>query len=455
MIVLVEGFDPDAVALAKLLALEGRTVRIAGFGDPPLSAVGPLEAAGATVEPGADLDASPGPADVAYLDVWTPEVAPRVARLRAQGTIVSCLADLVLERHRGPSIGITGTAGKTTTTALVGQVLAEAGIDHAVGRGARAGNLWPTVDLLERPPGAGQLLLLELTSSHLAFMHHSPTIAAVTCFWPDHLELHGGLAAYRAAKEVIVRYQVAGDLVVMNADDDAASFASVTPAIRHAFSLHGPISQGAYLDSGRGVVIAGDGRETALGSIHTGTPHPGNAVAAAAIAAAAGATTAAIARGLARAATPPWRAEQSGSVAGARVVNDGMAATPSKCAAVLRRFPLSSVVLVAGGTADIGAGPVHASPEEQALLDLACDEVARAARLVVLFGDGGEVLAPRLRSRGVVVCATGSLDEAVARAVNAAPGADALVFSPMFPVALEDRARFAALVACPAGKADA
>lgn len=260
MDVLIEGFGADDIALARLLAAEGNAVRLAS----PAPATGEIHALrelGIDVRAGVDLDADPGEADVAYLDVWTPEVAPRVRRLRARGTRISCLGDLLLERWAGPTIGITGTAGKTTTTALTAAILRTAGIPVVASAGARAGNLWPTGDLLDRlPPHAGAagadgadgtVLLLELTSSHLAFMRSSPTIAAVISFWPDHLELHGDLDRYRAAKETIVRHQGAGDLVVVNADDAAAGFAAATRAGVREFSLLRSVERGAYLDPER------------------------------------------------------------------------------------------------------------------------------------------------------------------------------------------------------------
>ena len=150
--VLVEGFDADAIALARLLAGEGNAVRIAGP-EPEPDEARELRELAIDVQGGVDLDAAPGEPEIAYLDVWTPEVAPRVGLLRARGARISCLGDLVLERWAGPSIGITGTAGKTTTTALSAAILREAGIDIAVSKGARAGNLWPTADLLERVAG--------------------------------------------------------------------------------------------------------------------------------------------------------------------------------------------------------------------------------------------------------------------------------------------------------------
>ena len=449
MTLLVEGFEPDQIALAAHLAAAAPRggVRLAAAGPAPQEALA-LAALGVAVEPHSDLDVDPGPADVAYLDVWTPEVSPRVQKLRAQGTRVSCLGDLLLERWPGPTLGITGTAGKTTTTSLVAAALRAAGIKTAVSGGGRAGNLWPTADLLDRLASAtpDMLLVLELTSSHLAFMHASPQIAAVVSFWPDHLELHGDLAGYRAAKETIVRHQRPGDLVVVNVDDAAAGLADVTPAERVEFSLTHPVERGAYLDPSRGVVLAAGGHETLLGPIHVRAPHPANVVAAAAIAAAAGAAPEAIAAGIAVAPPLPWRAQPAGTLAGVPVVDDGMAATPAKAAAALAAHPDGSVVLIAGGLLELGAGPVHTMPEERNLLAAALDEAARAAQLVVLFGAAADRLEPMLRERGVRTLRPNGLDEAVRVAVANLEDARALLFSPMFPVSLEDRQRFASLV---------
>ena len=455
--ILIEGFGPDEIALARLLAAEGSSVRLASPA-PATADVLALRELGVRIEPEADLDARPGAADIAYLDVWTPEVAPRVRRLRAQGTRVSCLGDLLLERWRGPSIGITGTAGKTSTTAFTAEILRSAGIEPAVSRGARAGNLWPTAELLDRlgadePPAAEGVLLLELTSSHLAFMSTSPTIAAVVSFWPDHLELHGSLARYRAAKETIVRHQGPGAAVVVNADDASAGFAAPRPRpSSYEFSTRHPVDRGAYLDPERGVVLAGDDGETALGHIESRTPHPANVLAAAAIAAAAGAGPAAIASGIEGTALPPWRGQPVGTLAGVPAVNDGMAATPLKTAALLRTYPDRSIVLIAGGLNDAGGGSVHSTPEEEALLGRACDEIQRVARGCVVFGDAGPRLAHYLRKRNVAPIVTDDLESAVVAATHNADGASAIVFSPLFPVSLDDRRLFATLVDDPAGR---
>ena len=254
---LVEGFDRDAVALARLLASEGREVTIAAPGPVTTEALA-LRPLGVTVRERADLDGDPGEHDEAFLDVWTPEVAPRVARLRGAGCRVRCLGDLVVERASIPTIGITGTAGKTTTAAFLVQLLRLAGVEAHASTTARAGNLWPTAELLPVP--ATGVLVLELTSSHLCFMHRSPAVAVITCFWPDHLELHGTLERYRAAKKRIVLEQSADDAVVANEDDEGAvSIATGSAGRRFGFSAGGEVDRGAFV-RGASIVLREIGR---------------------------------------------------------------------------------------------------------------------------------------------------------------------------------------------------
>jgi len=449
MNVLVEGFGPDARAVARFLAGEGATVRVAD-GSHHVEDTARLRDLGITVETGVDLDRNPGPADVAYLDVWTPEIAPRVQRLRAQGTRISSIGDLLLERWPGPTVGITGTAGKTTTTSLVASILRAGGSDVAVSAGARAGNLWPTGDLLDMLVGdaetSDRVLLLELTSSHLAFMHSSPAIAAIVSFWPDHLELHGDLESYRAAKGTIAAHQHADDTLVLNADDDSRGFAPGAQCPILEFSCQRRLRHGAYR-SGSELVLAGfSDDEIRVGVPLDGATHPGNLVAAAAIAAAAGASPSEIAAGITNSSPLPYRGRPVGTIRGIPVVDDGMAATPAKARALLMGYADRSIILIAGGTGEAGGGSVHSAPAEIELLEQACDEIARAARVVVVFGPAGIRLASMLAERGVRLVATDTLEVAVATAAQVGDGEGAIVFSPLFPVALEDRVGFEALV---------
>lgn len=433
--ILVEGFDRDAVVLARTLAREGHRVTLAGPGDASQQAL-ELRASRVVVRARTSLDTEPGHHDEAFLDVWTPEVAPRVALLRESGCVVRCLGDHVLERSPVPTIGVTGTAGKTTTAAFLTYLLRTAGSTVHTGTTARAGNLWPTAELL--PPPTDGVVLMELTSSHLCFTTHSPTIAVITCFWPDHLELHGSLERYRAAKEAIVRHQRPSDIVVANEDDDAAAaIASLSPGRHFGFSATREVEAGAFVRGPEMMLRDASGERSFALPPTLDAPRLQALLAAAATALAAGA----LPETLRAPEPPPYRAARVGRLGDTELIDDGMAATPSKTASALHDFPDASVVLVAGGELEAAGLPVHASREERKLLEEACAQARRVARLVVLFGPAATRLAPSFDRRLTLRATT--LDEAIALASTHAEGAKMLVVSPMFPLPPEDRERIA------------
>jgi UDP-N-acetylmuramoylalanine--D-glutamate ligase len=436
---LIEGFDHDAVTLARLFVRAGRRVSLAGPGAASQQALA-LRHEGVEVHAHRDLDLDPGNHDEAFLDFWTPEIAPRVALLRDSGCAVRCLGDLVLERATVPTIGVTGTAGKTTTAAFVAYLLRNAGVTVHASTTARAANLWPTAELV--PPPTDGVLLMELTSSHLCFMLRSPTIAVITCFWPDHLELHGSLDRYRAAKAAIVRWQAPDDIVVVNEDDPgAAAIADLSSGRRFGFSMSDELDAGAFVHRDEVVLrdTVGD-RSFGVPSRLDG-PRLQALLAAAATALAAGA----IPEQLAPPQTPPFRATHVGRRGTTELIDDGMAATPAKTASTLDDCADASVVLVAGGELESAGLPVHASQEEQTLLEQACAEARRVARLVVLFGPAAERLAPFFEP-GRTLRAT-TLDEAIGLASEHAEDAKVLVVSPMFPLPLAERERIAPALA--------
>jgi UDP-N-acetylmuramoylalanine-D-glutamate ligase len=412
--VVVESTAPEAAALARFVASEGARVRVATPGE---------------------LDENPH-ADAAFLDVWTPEVAPRVAGLRGSGALVTCLGDLILARAGARAIAITGTAGKTTTTSFTVQLLRAAGIEVAAPEPGISGNLWPDATLLPEL-ARERLLVLELTSSHLAFCSSSPHVAVATSFWPDHLELHGSLGAYRHAKEAIVREQRAGDLLVVPADGSGEGFIAASAASVVRFSTEGPVERGAFVRAGR-LVARWDDEERALGDVEQ-LPVRGrllvSALAAVAAVLAVDAAPDALAHGLGSLTLPPHRFVEVARVAGVPVLDDSMAGTPTKAAAALDLYPDGSLVLVAGGELEGSAGPVHATPEEQKLLADACELAHRKARKTVLFGSAAYTLDALLPGAELA----GDLAEALERAVALADGAAAVLVAPMFPLAPEER----------------
>jgi UDP-N-acetylmuramoylalanine--D-glutamate ligase len=439
MTALIEGFDHDAVALARLLAKEGRRVTLAGPGAASQTAL-ELRSAGVEVRAHADLDSNPGRHEEAFLDVWTPEVAPRVELLRESGCVVRCLGDLVLERASVPTIGVTGTAGKTTTALFLAYLLRSAGATVHTSTTARAANLWPTMELV--PPPTDGVVLMELTSSHLCFTTRSPRIAVLTCFWPDHLELHGSLARYREAKAAIVRFQRPGDMVVVNEDDPgAAAIADLSPGRRYGFSAADEVDAGAFVHEQEIVLRDTVGERSFRVPLGLDAPRLQALLAAAATTLAAGA----IPEQLGPPQAPPFRATRVGRLGSTELIDDGMAATPAKAASTLDEHPDASVVLVAGGELENAGLPVHSSPEEEALLEHACAEARRVARFVVLFGPAAERLAPFFDPARTLRAT--SLDEAIELASEHAGDAKVLVVSPMFPLDLAEREKIAPALA--------
>ena len=173
--------------------------------------------------------ATPGEYDEAFLDVWTPEVAPRVARpacRRMPSSAASATSSSsALRCRRSGSRAPPGRRRRPRSS--------RSSSDGPASRSTRArpparGTSGRRAELL--PPSTDGVVLMELTSSHLCFTTRAPTVAVITCFWPDHLELHGSLERYRAAKEAIVRWQGPDDVVVVNEDDaGAAAIADRSP----------------------------------------------------------------------------------------------------------------------------------------------------------------------------------------------------------------------------------
>jgi UDP-N-acetylmuramoylalanine--D-glutamate ligase len=145
-----------------------------------------------------------------------PRPHPVAAAARAAGKRIVCDIELLARAQRTAGfVGITGTNGKSTTTALIGHILAEAGLPCEVGGNIGRGAL----DLA--PLGADGIYVLELSSYQLELLE---TFRANVAVWlnitPDHIDRHGDMAGYVAAKENIFAHQRPGDCAVIGVDDE-------------------------------------------------------------------------------------------------------------------------------------------------------------------------------------------------------------------------------------------
>jgi UDP-N-acetylmuramoylalanine--D-glutamate ligase len=380
--------------------------------------------------------------EVRLLSPWTPLPVLR----GGDAGMLSGAADLLLRFSPLPVLGVTGSAGKTTTARLAEAMLREGGVHVMTADDAPADNAWPTAALVGRVLAAAPpaWCVAELTSNHLAVCSASPRIACVTNVWPDHVDQHGSLAAYVEAKRRIVAFQGPGDWAVVNADDAGALDLVAGAAARILpCSLTRPASDpGAGVESGR-LTVRLDGVVCDLGPVASLPPAPGaeNGLLAGAGALLAGASPAAIARALAGWTGLALRREQLGVLDGSPVIRDALAATPAKAAAGLALHAPGSVVLVAGGYDDLGGGPMHSTPDERALFERAAAVAARTCTHAALFGPAGPRLAAAFRDAGLAsVALHETLADAAADArAHAAPGLT-IMFAPWFPTTTEERA---------------
>ena len=181
---------------------------------------------------------SPGvPADLAELEV-----------ARSRGVSVIGELELASAYLQGDTIAVTGSNGKTTTTALTGHILKNCGITVEVG-----GNIGRPPSAMVADSRPGQWNVLELSSFQLETIEtFRARVGVVINVTPDHLDRHHTFAQYAAAKERLFENQVAGDVAVLNADDATCmDFARRARAQVLLFSLKRRVDPGAYLEDGQ------------------------------------------------------------------------------------------------------------------------------------------------------------------------------------------------------------
>ncbi len=172
-------------------------------------------------------------ADLVVMNPAVPPTHPLLPLARAVDTEMN----LFLKLCRAQTVvGVTGSNGKTTTTALIGEVLKK-GLRRVWVGGNIGGSLLESADAI-RPE---DLVVLELSSfqlENLAALRRSPNVSVVTNLTPNHLDRHGTMEGYAAAKRQIVSCQREGDVKVLNADDPGVrAWKSAAPSRTYFFSL--------------------------------------------------------------------------------------------------------------------------------------------------------------------------------------------------------------------------
>ena len=412
---LVLGIGVTGTAVARALVRRGHEVILVD--DRP----GP-EAMAVAVELGLDLEEAPGADRLAELISRVAGVLPspgipdhhRVFQAAAAaGVPVIGELDLAAAWDDRPCLAITGTDGKTTVTTLVTAMLGASGI-----RAVDAGNTdVPLVAAIDDP--TIEVFVVEASSFRLAPLRRfHPRVGTWLNFAPDHLDCHGTLARYEAAKAGLWARLTAGDLAVANADDPVVMGHAMATPRRQTFGI-GPRG----LDGSRpdwhvaaAALRAPDGETiVAIDDLHRRLPHDlGNGLAATATAVAGGASLDGVRAALGSFRGLPHRVMLVGEAEGVRWFDDSKATAPHATLAAVSGF--DSVVLIAGGRnkgLDLGA----------------LAEASVRVRAVVAIGDAAAEVAAAFAGHRPVETAT-SMDDAVARAHALARPGDAVLLSP-------------------------
>ncbi|HEY4945380.1 MAG TPA: UDP-N-acetylmuramoyl-L-alanine--D-glutamate ligase [Candidatus Limnocylindrales bacterium] len=431
-IVTIYDGKPAADLADRLAELGGRSVRLV---------------AGPEADPASAWE---GAALVAYSPSLTPGFPTTEPRLRAALDALAARVtagdpdapalvsepDLVLRLCTAPTIGVTGTKGKTTTASLIAHLLA-ADPAHPVLLGGNIG-----VPLVDRLAGLtpAHRVVVELSELQLPSLSRGTTVAVYTNVTADHLDRHGSLAAYQSVKRRLAELVEPAGALVLNLDDPVvAAYAALGTAPSVCYRLDHPVPGGVGIVDGW-VVAAGVERLPVAGGGVAWTGPAGrvmpvaeltlpgrhnlaNLLAAVSVGLLFGLAPDAIRTAAATFTGVEHRLEPVGLVDGVRFVNDSMGTQPDAVAAALRSFE-APLVLIAGGR-DKGVDLRELAPV-----------VAERAAAAVLIGESGPALAALFRAAGLRrVEEAGTLEAAVPRAdalarellADAAPGTVATV----------------------------
>ncbi|MBV9886032.1 MAG: UDP-N-acetylmuramoyl-L-alanine--D-glutamate ligase [Acidobacteria bacterium] len=394
---------------ARVTATESRTEEQIG------ETVAKLRAAGVTLELGGHLDKTFVEQDLIVPSPGVPADFPQLVAARRAGVKIWSEIELAYRFLNGSLVGITGSNGKTTTTALIEHILRGAGLPTLL-----AGNIGtPLISVVDQAK-KNTVTVVELSSFQLELIDtFRPNVGLFLNLTPDHLDRHHTLKAYGDAKARIFENQTADDAAILNADDAAsAAYAPTKPQV-YWFSRKQRVAQGAYM-RGEEVVLRIDGEDHTVlrrGEIPLAGAHNLENVLAATIATKlAGAAVPAIANGVRSFAGVEHRLEFVAEINGVRYYNDSKATNVDATLKALDAFP-GRILIILGGK-DKGSDytvlqqPLH----EKAILAL-------------LIGAAAEKIEGQIAG-SVAIERAGTLDRAVELAAHTAHSGDVVVLAP-------------------------
>ncbi len=343
----VVGAARSGIAAARLLIERGASVTLSDTrADVPEAR--PLADLGVALETGGHQTATLSTADLVVLSPGVPPEQPAVAAARASGVPIVGEVELASRWLLGRIIAVTGTKGKSTTTALTGRMLEAAGFKVTVG-----GNIGAPLSAQVADSTRDTLHVVETSSFQLEQIEtFRPWIAVMLNFSPDHLDRHPTVDAYAAAKARIFENQTPDDWSVVNADDpfvlQLARRGRATPRVfaRTAQVEHGTAIANGWIVNRSGTAVK---RLVPLDAIHLIGPHlVSDVMAAATVGAIAGAESAAMTAAVDAFKGLEHAMELVAEIGGVRFVNDSKATNVESARRSIESFAANLVPIVGG-----------------------------------------------------------------------------------------------------------
>lgn len=420
--VLVVGLGRSGVASAFFLQDRGAKVTVSDSKSEAQlqSEVAALLDRGVSIETGRHGERTFRDQDLIVVSPGVPSDQPQLQQARALGIPVIGEVELAFRFLQGKVIGITGSNGKTTTTTLVGEILAAAG--KKTGRKTLVGgNIGTPVISLVSQSTAETVTVLEISSFQLETIEKfRPWIAAILNITPDHLDRHHTFQAYVDAKAGIFENQQPGDFAVLNADD-ATCFA-LTDKVKASLCWFGrkhPVDAGAYLKDDA-IVFRQNGKEQAVlkrEDIHLkGAHNLENVLAAVTITMLAGCGPEQIRSAVRDFRAVEHRLELVANINHVAFYNDSKATNVDATVKALESFP-GNIHIILGGK-DKGS--------DYTVLNPLLRERAKGAYLI---GAAAEKIASHVQGATQIV-RSGTLERAVRQAFEAAKSGDIVLLAP-------------------------
>jgi UDP-N-acetylmuramoylalanine--D-glutamate ligase len=356
--------------------------------------------------------------DLIVVSPGVPLNTPELAQVKSFGLPVIGELELAARFLKGKTLAITGSNGKTTTTALVGEILEKAGVPTLVG-----GNIGvPVVALIDQSTD-DTWSVLEVSSFQLESTERfHPSIAVILNITPDHLDRHGSFENYALAKERIFAAQTESDCLILNADNARAAQAAVRSVPRvFFFSIEHSVEQGAWVEDGFVVYRSGKDQPTEKIMPLSGVPLKGahnveNVLAAVVASRQAGVTAEQIRTGVEAFQAVEHRLEFVAKINGVDFYNDSKATNVDATMKAVSSFN-SGIHLILGGK--------DKNSDYTQLSQLVHDRVAA----IYTIGSAAAKIESELR--GVVsILSCETLDKAVSAAASAARPGEVVLLAP-------------------------